>query len=80
VRLLGDTVKDAAVTVRVTLTVLVVLPPVTVIVPVFVPTDALLRLMLAVMGPFPDPDVGLSVSHEVLLLAVQLPFDVTVTD
>lgn len=79
-RLLGDTVNEAAETVRVTLTVLVVLPLVTAIVPLLVPTDALLRLMLAVIVPFPDPDVELRVSHEALLLAVQLPFDVTVTD
>ena len=64
----------------VTLAVLVVPPPLTVTVAVFVPSDALPRLILAVMVPFPVPDVGLSVSHEVLLLAVQLPFDVTVTD
>ena len=79
-RLLGDAVNEAAVTVRATLTVLVVPPPVTVIVPVLVPVDALPRLMLAVIVLFPDPDVRLRVSHEVLLLAVQLPFDVTVTD
>jgi len=79
-RLLGDRVTEAAVTVRVTPTVLVVPPPVTVIVPLLVPADAALRLMLAVTVPFPDPDVGLRVSHEALLLAVQFPFDVTVTD
>lgn len=79
-RLLGDRVTKAAVTVRVTLTVLVVPPPVTVIVPLLLPADALLRLMLAVTVPLPDPDVGLRVSHEVLLLAVQFPFDVTATD
>ncbi len=56
-RLLGDRVTEAAVTVRVTLTVLVVPPAVTVIVPLLLPTDALLRLMLAVIVPFPDPDV-----------------------
>lgn len=65
---------------RVTLTVLVVPPPVTVILPLFVPTDALPRLMLAVMVPLPEPDVGVRVNHDVLLLAVQLPFDVTATD
>ncbi|OQW31273.1 MAG: hypothetical protein A4E20_14805 [Nitrospira sp. SG-bin2] len=79
-RLLGDRVTEAAVTVRVTLTVLVVPPPITVIVPLLLPTDALLRLTFAVTVRFPDPDVGLRVSHETLLLAVQLPFDVTVTD
>jgi len=80
VRLLGDKVNEAAETVSVTPTVLVVLPAVTVIVPLLLPTDALLRLTLAVTVRFPDPDVGLRVSHETLLLAVQLPFDVTVTD
>ena len=65
---------------RVTLTVPVLPPPVTVMVPVFVPTDALPRLILAVMEPLPVPEVGLRVSQAVLLLAVQLPFDVTVTD
>ncbi len=79
-RLLGNKVNEAAVTVRVTLTVLVVPPPLTVMVPLLLPTDALLRLTLAVTVRFPDPDVGLRVSHETLLLAVQLPFDVTVTD
>ena len=65
---------------RVTLTVPVLPPPVTVMVPVFVPTDALPRLILAVMVLLPVPEVGLRVSQAVLLLAVQLPFDVTVTD
>jgi hypothetical protein len=80
VRLLGDTVSEAAETVRVTLTVLVVPPPVTVIVALFVPTTALPRLTLAVMVASPEPDVGLMESQAALSLAVQLPFDVTVTD
>jgi hypothetical protein len=80
VRLLGDTVSEAAETVRVTATVLVVPPPVTVMVALFVPTAALARLMLAAMVPFPEPEVGLKVSQAALSLAVQLPFDVTVTD
>ena len=80
VRLVGDTVSEAAATVRVTLAVLVVPPPVTVMVALLVPRAALRRLMLAVMVPLPEPEVGLTVSHDVLLLAVQLPFDVTVTD
>jgi hypothetical protein len=73
-------VNDAAETVRGTVTVLVAPPPVTVMVALFVPTAALPRLMLAVMAPLPDPDVGLRLSHDALLLAVQFPFDVTVTD
>lgn len=78
--MLGDTVSGAAETARVTLTVLVVPPPVTVMVALFVPVAALPRLTLAVIVPLPEPEVGLRVSHEVLLLAVQLPFDVTVID
>jgi hypothetical protein len=80
VRLLGDRVKEAAVTVKVIPTVLVVLPLVTVRVAVLVPTAALLIFTLAVMVPFPEPDVGLTVNHVLLLLAVQVPSDVTVTD
>jgi hypothetical protein len=80
VRLLGDTVNEAAETVRVTLTVLVVPPPVTVIVAVFVPTRALAKMILAAIVPLPLPEVGLSVSQTASSLAVQLPFDVTVTD
>jgi hypothetical protein len=80
VRLLGDTVNEAAETVRVTLTVLVVPPPVTVMVAVFVPTRALANMILAVIVPLPVPVVGLRVSQTASSLAVQLPFDVTVTD
>ena len=78
-RLLGDTVSEAAVTVRVTFTVLVVPPPVTVIVAVLVPTGALDKITLAVILPLPVPDDGLSVSQTALSLAAQLPFEVTVT-
>ena len=78
--MVGDRLKEAAVTVKVTLTVLVVFPLVTVMVPVLVPTGAVLRLTLAVRVPFPDPDAGLTVNHALLLLAVQLPSDVTVMD
>ena len=79
-RLPGDTVKEAAVTVSVTLTVLVVPPPVTVMVAVFVPTRALAKMILAAIVPLPLPEVGLRVSQTASSLAVQLPFDVTVTD
>jgi hypothetical protein len=79
-RLVWFTVSDAAETVSVTLTVLVVSPPVTVMVALLVPTAALSRLTFAAMVPFPEPEVGLTVSQDVLLLAVQLPFDVTVSD
>lgn len=37
-------------------------------------------MTLAVMTPLPLPEVGLSVSQTTSSLAVQLPFDVTVTD
>jgi hypothetical protein len=47
---------------------------------VLTPTVAAERLMPAVREPFPDPEPGLTVSHDVLLVAVQLPFDVMVTD
>jgi hypothetical protein len=80
VRLVGDRLKEAAVTVKVTLTVLVVFPLITVSVPVLVPTAAALILALTVRVPFPDPDVGLTVNQALLLLAVQLPLEVRVTD
>jgi hypothetical protein len=67
------------VTVSVTLTVLVVPPPVTVIVAVLDPTEALDKITLAVMLPLPVPDDGLRVSQTALSLAVQLPFEVTAT-
>jgi hypothetical protein len=72
-------INEAAETVRVTLRVLVVPPLVTVMVAVFVPTEAFPRLTLAEMVPLPEPEVGLSVSQGALSLAVQFPFEVTVT-
>lgn len=80
VRLLGARLKEAAVTVKETATVRVVLPLVTVIVAVLAPTAAALILTLAVRVPFPDPEVGVTVNHALLLLAVQVPSDVTVMD
>ncbi len=53
-------------------------PPATLMVALFVPTDAPLRLTAAAMVPFPEPDVGLRTSQDELLLAVQLPLEVTV--
>jgi hypothetical protein len=79
-RLPGDMVNEVAETVKVTLTFFTVPPPVTVIVAVCVPTETPPRLMLAERVPFPDPEVGLSVSQAALSLAVQLPFEVTVRD
>lgn len=64
---------------NVTAVVLVTPPLVTVIVAWFWPTAAADRTTLAAMDPLPLPDEGLRVSQGALLLAVQLPFDVTVT-
>lgn len=79
-RLPGDMVNEAAETVRVTVTFLTAPPPVTVMAAVCVPTGTPPRLMLAETVPFPDPEVGLSVSQLALSLAVQVPFEVTVID
>ena len=79
VTLLGDAVKEAAETVSVTATVLATPPLVTVIVAVFGPTTAEDRAMLAAIDPLPLPDAGLRVSQPALLLAVQLPLELTVT-
>lgn len=76
----GVTVNESAETVSVIVVVLVTPPPVTVMVALFVPTAALARFTFAVSVPLPDPEVGLTVSHDALLLAVQLPSDVTETD
>lgn len=73
-------VNEAAETVRVTLTVFAVPPLVTVMAAVCVPTGTPARLILTEMVPFPDPEVGLSVSQPALSLAVQLPFELTVMD
>lgn len=74
----GVTVNEGAATVRVTWTVLVVPPAVTVIAAVFVPTEALSGLTLAEMVPLPEPEVGFNVSQAALSLAVQFPFEVTI--
>ena len=76
---MGDAVKEAAETVSVTARVLAMPPLVTVIVALFVPTTAEDRATLAAIDPLPLPDDGLSVSQPALLLAVQLPFELTVT-
>ena len=76
---MGDAVNEAAETVSVTAIVLATPPLVTVMVALFVPTTADERATVAVMEPLPLPDEGLSVSQGVLLLAVQLPFEVTAT-
>lgn len=79
VTLLGETVKEVAVTVSVTDIVLVTPPLVTVIVAVFVPTTADDRVTFAATDPLPLPDDGLRVSQVALLPAVQLPFELIVT-
>lgn len=63
---------------RVTLTVRVVLPAVTVRTAVCVPTERLPRLTLAEIDPFPEPETGFSVSHGALSVTVQFPLEVTV--
>ena len=77
---MGFTVKEGAETVSVTVTVLVVPPPITVIVALLVPTTAVAKFTLVATVPLPDPEVGLIVSHALLLLAVHVPFEVMVTD
>ena len=76
---MGEAVKEGADTVNVAEIVLATPPLVTVIVALFVPTTADDRATLAAMDPLPLPDDGLRVSQVLLLLAVQLPFELTVT-
>ncbi len=76
---MGEAVNEAADTVSVAEIVLATPPLVTVIVALFVPTTAEDRATLAVMDPLPLPDDGLIVSQVALLLAVQLPFELTAT-
>jgi hypothetical protein len=76
---LGEAVNEAADTVSVAEIVLATPPLVTVIVALFVPTTAEDRATLVVMDPLPLPDDGLIVSQVALLLAVQLPFELTAT-
>ena len=71
--------RKVAATVSVTTVVLVTPPLVTVIVAWFGPTAADARVTLAAIDPLPLPDEGLRVSQGTLLLAVQLPFALTVT-
>lgn len=77
---MGVTVKEGAETVNVTVTVLIVPPPVTLMTALLIPTIAVAKSTLAVTVPLPDPEAGLIVSHALLLLAVQVPFEVMVTD
>jgi hypothetical protein len=63
-----------------TLAVLVIPPPITVIVPVWFPIAMLAVFILTVMVPLFEPDVALSDNQETSSLAVQDPFEVTVRD
>lgn len=76
---MGEAVNEAADTVNVTELVLVTPPFVTVIVALLGPTVVADKATLAAMDPSPLPDDGLSVSQDALLLAVQLPLELTVT-
>ena len=76
---MGAAVREVVATVSVTATVLVTPPLVTVIVAWFGPTAAEARVTLAAIEPLPLPDEGLRVNQATLLLAVQLPFALTVT-
>ena len=69
-----------ALNVRVTLSVLVIPPPITVIVAVLLPRLAFAVFTLAVRVPLFEPEVGLTVNQEALALAVHVPLDVTVMD
>lgn len=63
-----------------TLTVLVIPPPVTVMVAVWLPTATSAVFTLAVNEPLFEPDVGLTVSQDAFLLTVHDPFELTVID
>ena len=76
---MGEAVNEATDMVSVTEIVLATPPLVTVIVALFVPTTADDRATLAAMDPLPLPDAGLRVSQVALLLAAQLPFELTTT-
>ncbi len=66
--------------VRVTVMVLLMPPPVIVMLPLFVPTVAVAVLTPTVMVPLLEPDVGLTVSQLPFVLAVHDVLDVTVND
>jgi hypothetical protein len=68
---------DGALNVRVTPTVFVSPPPVTVMVAVFVPTAAVAVFTLTVMLPLLEDDAGLTVIQLTLSETLQVVFDVT---
>ena len=82
VRLLGVTfrVVEAAVNVSVTFTVWVRPPPVTVMVPVLVPTTAVVGSTLTLTVPLFEPLAGLTVSQLTASETLQATFDVTDSD
>ena len=69
---------DGALSMSVTVMVCVIPPPVTVIRAVFAPRAAVAVFTLTVIGPLFEPDVGLTVSHDALSLAVQAWLELTV--
>lgn len=75
---MGEAVSDPTDTVNVTEIVLTTPLLVTVIVALLGPTVVADKATLAAMDPLPLPDDGLKVSQVALLLAVQLPFELTV--
>ncbi len=85
VSVLGVQVKvaddvDGALSVRLTPTVLVMPPPVTVIAPLFVPTVAVEVFTLTVTVPLFDPLAGLTVSQPSGSLTVHEPLELMVND
>jgi hypothetical protein len=70
---------DWAFNVRFTVTVRVTPPLVTVMFAVWFPVVRFAVFTLAVIVPLLDPEVGLMVSQEAVLLAVHEPVEVTVT-
>jgi hypothetical protein len=70
---------DAALRFNVMPTVLVMPPPVSVIVALFAPTEAVAVFTLTVMLALLEAEVGLTVSQPVFSLTLQLVLDVTAT-
>ena len=71
---------DGALSVRITVTVLVIPPPVTVMVPLLVPTMALVVFTLTITVLLLDPEVLLTVNQLAFLLTVHAVLDVTERD
>ena len=65
----------AGFSIRVTFTVLVMPPPITVMVAELFPWVAVAVFTLAVMVPLLEPDIGLSDSQDALSLTVHAPFE-----